>query len=203
MHSKWCNQRCTINMQCAVVYRFGIGAPDHPSVCTTRCSHSSSSCRDNQLQAFNRKLESLKWDMSAWRGFAQRKATRESLEAFQILNMNDGSAWDLLTSLMQYQPSQRLSASAALRHRWFGSSLLAPVGAAFDRVATSVGQVPIHVVLITHELISARSKPELPQAAAVLFAWWRERVAALSGMPFLMEDQCCLAVMPAVLLNHL
>lgn len=82
--------------------------------------------------------------MSAWRGFAERKATRESQEAFQMLNMNDGSAWDLLTSLMQYQPNNRLSASAALRHRWFGSSLLAPVGAAFDRVANSVGKVIIN-----------------------------------------------------------
>ena len=79
--------------------------------------------------------------MSAWRGFAERKAGKDSQEAFQMLNMDGGSAWELLTSLMQYQPNNRLSAAAALRHRWFGSSLLAPVGAALDRVATSVGQV--------------------------------------------------------------
>lgn len=81
--------------------------------------------------------------MSAWRGFAERKAGKDSQEAFQMLNMDGGSAWELLTSLMQYQPNNRLSAAAALRHRWFGSSLLAPVGAALDRVATSVGQVSI------------------------------------------------------------
>lgn len=79
--------------------------------------------------------------MTAWRSFAERKAGRDSQEAFQILNMDGGSAWELLTSLMQYEPNNRLSAAAALRHRWFGSSLLAPVGAALDSFATSVGQV--------------------------------------------------------------
>lgn len=81
--------------------------------------------------------------MNAWRSATQRaRVTRDTQEAFDFLRMDNGSAWDLLTSLMQYQPSQRLTASAALRHRWFAkSSLLAPVGAAFDRFADSVGQV--------------------------------------------------------------
>lgn len=71
----------------------------------------------------------------------ERKAGRDSIEAWQMLRMDGGSAWELLTSLMAYQPNKRLSAAAALRHRWFGSSVLAPVGAALDSFATSVGQV--------------------------------------------------------------
>ncbi|KAL3161226.1 hypothetical protein ABBQ38_009592 [Trebouxia sp. C0009 RCD-2024] len=148
---------------------------------------------DNQLQAFNRKLESLKWDMSAWRGFAERKATRDSQEAFQMLNMNDGSAWELLTSLMQYQPNDRLSASAALRHRWFGSSLLAPVGAAFDRVASSVGQSwkgnswgsqraeGLTEAQIREELQNSGAD-EIPMSirnASNTVNWWRQRQAVI------------------------
>lgn len=124
--------------------------------------------------------------MSAWRGFAERKATRDSQEAFQMLNMNDGSAWELLTSLMQYQPNDRLSASAALRHRWFGSSLLAPVGAAFDRVASSVGQVIITVIIVS---VLVAHEPAIAQHAVaatcsymwhttVLFACWHKHVVA-------------------------
>ena len=91
--------------------------------------------------SFNRKLESLRWDLSAWRGSQQKRLNRDTQEAFALMDQEGGAAWDLLTSLMQYQPSKRLSAAAALRHRWFGPSILAPVGAAFDRVASTVGQV--------------------------------------------------------------
>ncbi len=106
-----------------------------PSHCSMCC------CSDNQLVSFNRKLESLKWDMTAWRSTQQKRTNKDSQEAFELLNLSTGGGWDLLTNLMQYQPNKRLSASTALRHRWFGTSILAPVGAAFDRVTASVGQV--------------------------------------------------------------
>ena len=102
---------------------------------------SAHGCSDNQLCTFNRKLETLKWDMEAWRATQQRRLSRDAQEGFDLLNLGGDGGWDLLTSLMQYQPNKRLSASGALRHRWFGTSILAPVGAALDRVAESVGQV--------------------------------------------------------------
>lgn len=98
-------------------------------------------CSDNQLCTFNRKLEGLKWDLEAWRATQDRRISKDSQEGFDLLKLNDNGGWDLLTSLMQYQPNKRLSASGALRHRWFGTSILGPVGAALDRVASSVGQV--------------------------------------------------------------
>ena len=39
-------------------------------------------------------------------------------EGFAILDADGG--WDLLCSLIQYEPSARLSASGALAHPWFG-----------------------------------------------------------------------------------
>ena len=80
--------------------------------------------------------------MKAWRQAQERRGSnRDNQEAFELLDMNGGGGWDLLTSLMQYQPNKRLSAATALRHRWFGTSLPAALGAALDRVAISVGQV--------------------------------------------------------------
>lgn len=145
-------------------------------------------CSDNQLQTFNRKLESLKWDMTAWRSFAERKAGRDSQEAFQILNMDGGSAWELLTSLMQYEPNNRLSAAAALRHRWFGSSLLAPVGAALDKVATSVGQVC--------NMSCALFAMEYPSPC------WESVVVDMSACCFLPSLGFCLHAMYGVCMRH-
>lgn len=109
-------------------------------------------CSDNQLCTFNRKLETLKWDMVAWRAQQQRRPNRDTQEGFDLLGLTDGGGWDLLVSLMQYQPSQRLSASSALKHRWFGTSILAPVGAALNRVASSVGQVGLKLSLLDLKL---------------------------------------------------
>lgn len=149
---------------------------------------------DNQLQTFNRKLESLKWDLTAWRGMTERKAGRDSIEAWQMLRMDGGSAWELLTSLMAYQPNKRLSAAAALRHRWFGSSVLAPVGAALDSFATSVGQnlqgnswgsqraEGLTEAQITEELQNSGTD-EIPLSvrnASNTVTWWRQRQAVIN-----------------------
>lgn len=103
-------------------------------VATLACVH-----RDNQLVAFNRKLEQLKYDLGAWRSSQQRRPNRDFLEGCEVLDANGG--WDLLANLMQYEVSKRLSASAALRHRWFGSTLLGSAGDVFSRVAAIAGQV--------------------------------------------------------------
>ncbi|KAL0019290.1 hypothetical protein WJX79_003618 [Trebouxia sp. C0005] len=151
---------------------------------------------DNQLCTFNRKLETLKWDMEAWRATQQRRLSRDAQEGFDLLNLGGDGGWDLLTSLMQYQPNKRLSASGALRHRWFGTSILAPVGAALDRVAESVGQAGgawkggswgtqrsggLTEAQIREELQN-NGPDEIPYAvrnASNTVAWWRQRQAVI------------------------
>lgn len=151
---------------------------------------------DNQLCTFNRKLEGLKWDLGAWRATQERRISRDSQEGFDLLNLSDNGGWALLTSLMQYQPNQRLSASGALRHRWFGTSILGPVGAALDRVASSVGQAGgawkggswgtqraggLTEAQIREELQN-NGPDEIPYAvrnASNTVAWWRQRQAVI------------------------
>ena len=94
--------------------------------------------------AFNKKFEQQRYDIFAWRNSQQRSKkspNRDFLEGCELLNANGG--WDLLANLMQYELPKRLSASAALRHRWFGSSLLGTAGEAINRVAAIAGQVMI------------------------------------------------------------
>jgi serine/threonine protein kinase len=40
------------------------------------------------------------------------------VEGFELLDLDQGAGWDLLTKLMAYRPSDRLSAAAALDHPW-------------------------------------------------------------------------------------
>ena len=87
--------------------------------------------------------------MNAWRQAQERRSSKENQEAFEMLDMNGGGGWDLLTNLMQYQPNKRLSAANALRHRWFGTSLPSALGAALDKVATSVGKVSCFALIMT------------------------------------------------------
>lgn len=96
-------------------------------------------CRDNQLVAFNKKFEQQRYDIFTWRSNQQKRPNRDFLEGCELLDENGG--WDLLSNLMQYELNKRLSASAALRHRWFGSTLLGTAGEAIGRVAAIAGQV--------------------------------------------------------------
>lgn len=43
---------------------------------------------------------------------------KEYAEGFAVLDADGGAGWDLLCSLMQFQPEARLSAAKALQHPW-------------------------------------------------------------------------------------
>lgn len=81
---------------------------------------------DNALIAFNKQFsEQYNWDLKRWRRAQElKKGGKEYAEGFATLDADDGAAWELLCKLMTYEPKERLSASAALAHRWFGSSPL-------------------------------------------------------------------------------
>ncbi|EFJ43255.1 hypothetical protein VOLCADRAFT_96564 [Volvox carteri f. nagariensis] len=86
---------------------------------------------DNNLIAFNKRLQELKWDLAAWRKEEEAKlaagglkaALADSLSAgFEALDADGGAGWDLLTRLMSYRPTDRPSASEALAHPWLTSA---------------------------------------------------------------------------------
>lgn len=78
---------------------------------------------DNGLIAFNKSLgERHNWDLNAWRRSVEKKGSREWVEGFQTLDALGGGGWDLAVRLVQREPADRLTASAALAHPWFDSS---------------------------------------------------------------------------------
>ncbi|GLI62557.1 hypothetical protein VaNZ11_005225 [Volvox africanus] len=86
---------------------------------------------DNNLIAFNKRLQELRWDLSSWRKEEEAKlasgATKAALAdglaaGFEALDADDGAGWDLLTRLLSYKPSDRPSASEALAHPWLTSA---------------------------------------------------------------------------------
>ena len=97
--------------------------------------------------AFNRKLQAFDYDVRAWRRSVQKRnsgaGSRDYQEGFDILSLNNGAAWDLLCSLVVFEPSKRLTAAAALRHRWFGGGVFGRVATAVDKVGSTVGQVSV------------------------------------------------------------
>jgi serine/threonine protein kinase len=109
---------------------------------------------DNALIAFNKTFgEQYNWDIVAWRRVQEgkNKVAKEMEEGFATLDADGGAGWDLLVNLMKYEPRERLSASAALNHRWFSSLKNRRGGAAGGRknaLSTGVqsGMTPIQQV---------------------------------------------------------
>jgi hypothetical protein len=89
-------------------------------------------------------------DLDKWRrSILSKRPSRDYLDGFQMLDLDDRALWDLLKQLMAYQPSKRLSAAGALRHRAFGTGLvsrlngvLSDVGNVADQVGTSANSSP-------------------------------------------------------------
>jgi hypothetical protein len=82
---------------------------------------------DNALIAFNKKLREANWDLNKWRAdeaLSKRNGMwpKELQEGFEVLEADGGAGWDLLTKLMAYKPSDRLTAAAALQHPWLASA---------------------------------------------------------------------------------
>lgn len=76
------------------------------------------------VRAFRRDLERCGWDLDAWRNGASPSARQAT---FELLDADRGAGWDLAKRLVCRRPGYflpaRLSAAAALRHRYFGGPL--------------------------------------------------------------------------------
>lgn len=80
----------------------------------------------------SRKLGSeFDYDLRRWRRSLQSakgSMRKEYAEGFAVLDADGGAGWDLLCSLMQFQPEARLSAAKALQHPWLQRDALTAMG---------------------------------------------------------------------------
>jgi len=82
---------------------------------------------DNQLIAFRRTLESMEYDLKAWRRKQEGKGLSKDLQAgFDILDMDNGAGWNLVCELMEKKPQKRVSARSSLNRPYFsgGATLI-------------------------------------------------------------------------------
>lgn len=97
---------------------------------------------DNGLIAFNKSLgERFNWDLNAWRKSVEKKGSKEWIEGFQTLDALGGGGWDLAVKLVQREPTDRLTASAALAHPWFDSSFLAAMTSTVEDIGRTAVKV--------------------------------------------------------------
>lgn len=59
--------------------------------------------------------------MVAWRKTVENRCGPELRRGFELLELDGGVGWELLTSMVRYKARQRLSAKAALAHPYFDS----------------------------------------------------------------------------------
>ncbi|WJX63166.1 Serine/threonine-protein kinase stn7, chloroplastic [Trifolium repens] len=74
---------------------------------------------DNSLIQFNRQLKRCDYDLVAWRKTVEPRSSAELRRGFELLDLDGGIGWELLTSMVRYKARQRLSAKAALAHPYF------------------------------------------------------------------------------------
>ncbi|RAL50132.1 unnamed protein product [Cuscuta campestris] len=74
---------------------------------------------DGGLIQFNRQLKRCENDLVSWRKTAESRAGPELRKGFELLDVDGGIGWELLTSMVRYKPRQRISAKAALAHPYF------------------------------------------------------------------------------------
>ncbi|KAJ0985782.1 hypothetical protein J5N97_004138 [Dioscorea zingiberensis] len=74
---------------------------------------------DSALIQFNRQLKRCGYDISAWRSTVEPRASPELRKGFELLDLDGGIGWELLTSMVRYKARQRTSAKAALAHPYF------------------------------------------------------------------------------------
>ncbi|KAI3433249.1 Protein kinase domain-containing protein [Psidium guajava] len=75
---------------------------------------------DNSLIQFNRQLKRCDYDLVAWRRSLEPRASPDLRRGFELLDVDGGIGWELLTSMVHYKPRKRTSAKAALAHPYFG-----------------------------------------------------------------------------------
>ncbi|KAK4263749.1 hypothetical protein QN277_029124 [Acacia crassicarpa] len=74
---------------------------------------------DNCLIQFKRQLKRFDYDLVAWRKSVETRCGPELRRGFDLLDLDGGVGWELLTSMVRYKARQRLSAKAALAHPYF------------------------------------------------------------------------------------
>lgn len=74
---------------------------------------------DSNLIQFNRQLKRCEYDLIAWRKTVKPRASPELRKGFELLDLDGGVGWELLTSMVRYKARRRTSAKAALAHPYF------------------------------------------------------------------------------------
>lgn len=74
---------------------------------------------DSNLIQFNRQLKRCDYDLTAWRKLVEPRASGDLRRGFELLDLDGGIGWELLTSMVRYKARQRISAKAALAHPYF------------------------------------------------------------------------------------
>ncbi|KAG2665329.1 hypothetical protein I3843_15G003100 [Carya illinoinensis] len=74
---------------------------------------------DSGLIQFNRQLKRCDYDLVGWRKSVEPRANSELRRGFELLDLDDGIGWELVTSMVRYKARQRTSAKAALAHPYF------------------------------------------------------------------------------------
>ncbi|XP_019168454.1 PREDICTED: serine/threonine-protein kinase STN7, chloroplastic [Ipomoea nil] len=74
---------------------------------------------DNSLIQFNRQLKRCDYDLVSWRKTVEPRAGPELRRGFELLDLDGGIGWELLTSMVRYKARQRISAKTALAHPYF------------------------------------------------------------------------------------
>ncbi|KAK2998528.1 hypothetical protein RJ639_024400, partial [Escallonia herrerae] len=74
---------------------------------------------DSSLIQFNRQLKRSEYDLVAWRKTVEPRASTDLRRGFELLDLDGGIGWELLTSMVRYKAGQRTSAKAALAYPYF------------------------------------------------------------------------------------
>ncbi|XP_050375062.1 serine/threonine-protein kinase STN7, chloroplastic [Argentina anserina] len=74
---------------------------------------------DSGLIQFNRQLKRCDYDLVAWRNTVEPRAGSDLRKGFELLDLDGGIGWELLTSMVRYKPRQRISAKTALACPYF------------------------------------------------------------------------------------
>ncbi|GAV59682.1 Pkinase domain-containing protein [Cephalotus follicularis] len=74
---------------------------------------------DSSLIQFKRQLKRCDYDLNAWRTSVESRATPDLRRGFELLDLDGGIGWELLSSMVRYRARQRISAKTALAHPYF------------------------------------------------------------------------------------
>ncbi|KAL8549390.1 hypothetical protein ACS0TY_008284 [Phlomoides rotata] len=74
---------------------------------------------DSALIQFNRQLKRCDYNLIAWRNTVEPRASPDLRRGFELLDLDDGRGWELLTSMVRFKARQRISAKGALAYPYF------------------------------------------------------------------------------------